>query len=1104
MLRPVIMIGCGGAGLKTVRMVREGVQRRLDRAGWDGPFPNSWQFIGIDGPDFQEDSTISPLPTNDYINLCPRGVTYENLESAVDARFPQGLAGSKEMMGWRPHLNDLVVPLHAALPSSRAIGRVIFIASQNIVRQRVKRAFVECNGDGPILSEVSQRLGVIIPDGTPVPAPITIVVGSMAGGTGAGFMLDVVDLLRQTHVDGAFPTMIAYTEDIFGFGLSLSNQLIANQTAFVSEFLSAYWNDEATDSALIPPVIRTDSRGPHSTFMIGRKTMDGLDLGNSQNVFRSVGETLASVMTSARMQEQFTYLGTTFPLSGVNNRGAYGWHETLTKGAISSFGCATLSIGRDRFREYLLRLLQRSIMDHLTNGFNRAAVSYLGAEAAKELPQRKKIIELSRLHRDEFMFACELLEDNTHRQISDRFVSDIHLREECQIVVEAVGSPFLNGGQQNGKVWAFQINSQAQMIKEAWQVRAEEQMSSSQMQWGLDLLQKVLKTCTEFSARLSLPVVMELIELVRADLLELATLMKDSANTDRKNADLWFGEAQSYFENGTRGYFDLSSDLVQKTIRDNARAITLAWSAKVRDQLTVMLESVSYGMLKTIRTELQQSLDRLSILTTSHDGKGSFYWPEYIGVIPDSFMPSTVEFCLEDHTDWPETARAILEASLGEDRHLLPVDPIEATRTRLIQGSFVGSRGEMVPPLVWVETHEEGTPSWSIEQPVEVRVFDGLIDLEKRIDSWLMRSSTATEECLNEGLSSYLSKVNPRTGVPVPNHTSRLAIYQKKLEEALNQSRPLIEIDQKMYATVHSQDIKTSLNVQGFPFGEGHPARLMTQEVVRGFLRTHGDVEWIFSADEAESVLISSFLDNPVSPSVVSSFTQTLGQSVSKFVHGGLLNSSFWLWPRTRLLKDFIPLPDELRLSAIRGFAIARSLGYCTATIDEVNCIINHNGVHEFPRYLLTATNRNNVLPALLESMVLTFADVPTKGKAAFNAYGALINYGMGGGSVNQFELPNEMVSFLNDNEFVYDVVDDIRRERIMTDDFLQRKGNVLRDLDGYLSNLQRLNDQPPSKTYWRNRSGAVHPTDTLLLELMSDLQRGFTDVRIAVQNHNL
>jgi hypothetical protein len=366
-----------------------------------------------------------------------------------------------------------------------------------------------------------------------------------------------------------------------------------------------------------------------------------------------------------------------------------------------------------------------------------------------------------------------------------------------------------------------------------------------------------------------------------------------------------------------------------------------------------------------------------------------------------------------------------------------------------------------------------------------------------------MRSSTATEECLNEGLSSYLSQVDVRTGDPIASHASRLAIYQQKLEEALNQSRPLIEIDQKMYATVHSQDLETSLNVQGFPFGEGHPARSITQEVVQSFLRAPGDFEWIFSGAEAESVLISSFLENPVNPSVVSSFTQPLTQSMSNIVKSNLLKSPFWLWRRARILENFIPLPDQLRLSAIRGFAITRALGYCTASVDEVNRIVDHEGVHEFPKYLLTATNANNVLPALLESMVLTFADAPVKGKAAFNAYGALINYGMGGRSVDQYALPKEMISFLNDNEFVYDVVDSNRQEKIVANDFDQRKENVLRYFDLYLSNLKRLDEQPQLKTYWRDNSGSVDPTDTLLLELMSDLRRGYTDVRTAVHNHS-
>ena len=311
-----------------------------------------------------------------------------------------------------------------------------------------------------------------------------------------------------------------------------------------------------------------------------------------------------------------------------------------------------------------------------------------------------------------------------------------------------------------------------------------------------------------------------------------------------------------------------------------------------------------------------------------------------------------------------------------------------------------------------------------------------------------------------------------------------------------------------MYATVHSQQITTSLNVQGFPFGEGHPARSITQEVVQGFLRMPGDFEWIFSSGEAESVLITSFLDNPVNPSVVSSFTQPLAQGMSNIVNADLLRSSFWLWRRARILENFIPLPDQLRLSAIRGFAITRALGYCTASIDVVNRVVDHNGVHEFPKHLLTATNRNNVLPALLESMVLTFADVPTKGKDAFNAYGALINYGMGGGLADEFQLSKVMIDFLDygvgpEAQRVYATVDPGRAEKVSSTDYETRKIKILEYLDGYLRFLQQLDAKPLSNSHWRDSTGAVDPVDTLTLELMSDLTRGYTDVRTAVHNHS-
>jgi hypothetical protein len=50
---------------------------------------------------------------------------------------------------------------------------------------------------------------------------------------------------------------------------------------------------------------------------------------------------------------------------------------------------------------------------------------------------------------------------------------------------------------------------------------------------------------------------------------------------------------------------------------------------------------------------------------------------------------------------------------------------------------------------------------------------------------------------------------------------------------------------------------------------------------------------------------------------------------------------------------------------------------------------------------------------------------------------------------------------------------------------------------------LQKLEAKPLTKTHWRENTGSIDPTDTLLLELMSDLRRGYTDVRTAVHNHS-
>jgi hypothetical protein len=350
-------------------------------------------------------------------------------------------------------------------------------------------------------------------------------------------------------------------------------------------------------------------------------------------------------------------------------------------------------------------------------------------------------------------------------------------------------------------------------------------------------------------------------------------------------------------------------------------------------------------MLSSIDAALRASLSRLNALATQQEGKAAVIaeWPKTDGVVPTSFAPSPVEFYLEDYTTWPASTDEMLTRSLG-DRTGLPLKPVEAARTLIIRGGFNGSeRDATVLPLIWADGYGE-QPVWEVGLNVSIKVQDDLETLGNRIDSWLKRPATEISNVLNENLGDYLQTNNPKSGVAIPNHQERLSRFRQMLQLALMQSRPLVEIDVAMNATVHPKPLSFILNIQGFPFGVGHPARNNTEEIIQGFLSTAEAVDWAFTSSETESVLLTSFLEYPVNPSVVTSFTKPLNSSLNQ-MDPDLMRSSFWQWRRSRILENFVPLPDEIRIAAIRGFAVARALGLITALEGHQNEISTSNGV---------------------------------------------------------------------------------------------------------------------------------------------------------------
>jgi len=1093
------MIGCGGSGQKAIRYVRDAVARHLEHKGWEGGVPKGWQFIGIDTLTTQEDPDIPFLPNNDYVSVSLEYPTYQGLSAAMDATFGvSNKAAFKDLQGWRPNPSQVAVPLKEGAGQLRAVGRMAGILGlQTTVQKRIEFAFGQCSAGGPELAEVSRHLQVNVPPGSVVPAPLIIIAGSMAGGTGAGIMLDVIDLVRRTHANGQFPVLVAFTPDIFG--AQQTDAMTANAAAFMSETMSSYWDDENTDSALIPSKVAVHTRGPHSVFIIGRKNIDGLDLVNPNNVYRAVGEALAAVTTSSTVQTDFNnFITANWVTVASDNAGGYGFQSAHLNGVASSFGSAVISIGRDRFRDYLKKLLHRSVVEHLADGFESVASSLLG-DASKSMTGPAKVAELNRRNIEKFMVECGLSEvAEGSRQVSGEFASNEIMKKRLVDVSNKIKTPFNPTIQQRSAIWLQTLGAQQQQVKVQVLQAIDIELHEDLHLWGTSLLHRVLRTSTEFSATLSIPVALSLLATARSKVLLSSSLLHEESKEARKSAMQSDQKARSHLAGNAKGSLQFTAAPVQDTISDLSKAVVLEWSAVVKEKLAVALESVATQMLSNVEASLKQSLSRLSMMTASQDGKPPLVdgWPKNDGVVPTSFAPSPVEFFLEDHASWPGLAKTLLGKSLGSVTGL-PIDPVEAARLLIIRGGFGrgGIKGEMFP-LVWAESH--GTdPVWEPGQAVQVTISDDFDALSERIDHWLVRPATEIFYVLSEGLSAYLMSTHDKTGAAIPNHQERLATFRQQLSEALMQSRPLIEIDNVMNATVHPQPLQYKLNIQGFPFGEGHPARSITESIIQGYLNTPESLDWVFSSGEAESVLITNFLWYPVNPSVVTSLTQPLKKALGSY-NQDLLRSSFWRWRRARILENFIPLPDTLRIAAIRGFAVARILGTVTAEPSEQNQISTKDGIYNFPRHLLTETDDENVLPVLLEAMILAFAEASVVGKDAFNAYGALIEYGTGGGQTAGFEISGEVARILLSGDYGSTKILDRARASALFSATGSPATTALKYLERNIEHFEILDAKPLNARSWRNKTGSVDPVETLTRELLVDLRKAYIQVKEA------
>ena len=86
MIRPLLIIGVGGAGGKTIRAMKQELNRILESSGYTEGLPDAWQFLHIDTTRDGTDFPAPMLPADEFHCVVPSGASYADILGSITAR----------------------------------------------------------------------------------------------------------------------------------------------------------------------------------------------------------------------------------------------------------------------------------------------------------------------------------------------------------------------------------------------------------------------------------------------------------------------------------------------------------------------------------------------------------------------------------------------------------------------------------------------------------------------------------------------------------------------------------------------------------------------------------------------------------------------------------------------------------------------------------------------------------------------------------------------------------------------------------------------------------------------------------------------------------
>jgi hypothetical protein len=999
-IRPLLFIGCGGSGGKTLRFTHQAIMRRLDQAKWTGGMPKAWQFLWIDVPKSQEggDEFGSLLPSDDYVGLVNKGTSYA---SGIDlAVMSMRNCDWMELVGWRPDPAQVHLNIEDGAGQFRALGRMITVRQGGLIAKAISDAFVATTSATAQVEfdQVATCLGY-----SREPTATAFLVSSLAGGSGAGTFLDVADILA-INMNNALDSIsaILYTADVFTGDPNISGVegVEGNSLASLSELLAAGWSEEERSMSIFRSQGMSSGKitrgGIAHPFLVGGTNASGVNLGSATEVYRSVGQSLALIAVSAQVQEKLTkFLGAQWAQDGSGNSDLLGLQDPYAIAPTSSLGYSRIGLGRDRFQEYAVRRLARTAIEFLHTGYLRSGKTTGDGLTPDEA--FSSIVDETKL---EFLKQCGLHErDEENNQIVEglkpKSIDGIWAQMNKSVSDKQAGAK-----ESDLATWLSRIQKTAELFYQEFDAGCKKALDDSTKEWAAGASLRLQSTVGDYCARHGVHVTLELLVYTKTELREVAEQLKDEASRLVAKAGTWRGRVGQLGLPAT-DRIGANHPNMTKLIQSVTSQRYFCGLSEVRLRAASLMTEFAQLVVEPLEAALRAAQADFDSGMVGDNGRPPAFmnWPGDQGV-PGYLLPSAVEFLLDDEKKYPETYVDLVVASTTKAETKDGSQPLTIAMQHVIRGGF---QAKSTTPTACAVRRDEQIPDWvptdvdGKGQPLFFIAEFSVDDLFRRAGQWTERPGVFNDH-IKESLSDYLSPRNANKEL-IADHKKRLSLFEAKLGATLSSSSPLIDVDTDLYGITHQKPLEVSRVIEPFPFTQGHPARqIVVDALIANSKREGGGAapdESAFTSSGAGigSVGVISYFPKPMHPVVFRSVTKPIDAKLQQ----GL--SKFWQWRRSRRLAEFIPISTSARRAMTRGWFTARILGLLdTEDLKADITILSEKGqAQAFPHVPLGGFIQDDDLPlaAVLESIPLAWIGWSVGRHEAMEPYRRLLRLGL-------------------------------------------------------------------------------------------------------------